>query len=117
MKVSVIVTVLVYYVFSAGAGAMLPPVAGQERTFYGYLFRFIQTLAANSHRVAFSRLAALSASAERKPAPGVPNPQPARMGDDADCRADREHLTSHPRDGGTITAEPETHHSDRSFPQ
>ena len=46
----IIVTLAAYYIFSSAADAMLPPLQGQERTFYGWCFRFIQNLAANASR-------------------------------------------------------------------
>jgi len=52
----VVLAVVAYYVFSAAAGAMLPPEEGKERTWYGFWFRLIQTLAANSHRLADEKL-------------------------------------------------------------
>lgn len=37
---------------NAAADAMLPPAPGQERTRYGYWFRFVQRLASNSDKLA-----------------------------------------------------------------
>ncbi|HSU19895.1 MAG TPA: hypothetical protein VLI45_09160 [Acidobacteriaceae bacterium] len=56
---AIIATVIVYTVFNSAAGAMLPPATGQERTRYGYWFRFIQDLASNAHRLADQRIAGL----------------------------------------------------------
>jgi len=39
------------HVMNAAAGAMLPPAPGQERTRYGYWFRFVQRLASNSDKI------------------------------------------------------------------
>lgn len=57
---AVILALLLYYVLNAAAGAMLPPEPGQERTRYGYWWRFTQGLAANSHRLAESKLAGIA---------------------------------------------------------
>ncbi len=46
----VLVVVSCYFLFSAAAGAMLPPVAGKERGLYGWFYRFVQRLAANADR-------------------------------------------------------------------
>ena len=39
-QTGIFATLVGYYLFSSAAGAMLPPAPGQERTRYGYLFRF-----------------------------------------------------------------------------
>lgn len=59
-----ILTVFVYYVLNAAAGAMLPPEPGKERTFYGWAFRFLQQLAANAHRLLESKVEKISAVAD-----------------------------------------------------
>ena len=54
----VIVTLAVYFVFSAAVGAMLPPTPEQHARFYGWLYRFLQRLAANADRLAEARFGA-----------------------------------------------------------
>ncbi len=53
--VVIILTLAVYFLFSAAVDAMLPPARGQERTFYGWLYRFLQGVAANASRLAEAR--------------------------------------------------------------
>ena len=53
--VVVILTLVGYFVFSAAVGAMLPPTAEQHARFYGWLYRFLQRLAANADRLAEAR--------------------------------------------------------------
>lgn len=52
---TVILTLVGYFLFSAAAGAMLPPLPAQERGLYGWLYRFAQVVAANAHRLAEAR--------------------------------------------------------------
>jgi hypothetical protein len=52
IPISVIATIAGYFLFSAAVGAMSHPTAAQENGFYGWLFRFLQRLAANADRVA-----------------------------------------------------------------
>ena len=49
-----------YFLFSAAVGAMLPPAPGKERGAYGWLYRFLQRVAANADRIAEARLHGLS---------------------------------------------------------
>lgn len=66
IPVSVIAAVAGYFIFSAAVGAMSHPTAAQENGFYGWLYRFLQRLAANADRlavVAEARNPALSALA------------------------------------------------------
>lgn len=51
-----LLTLIGCFVFNALAGAMLPPLPGRERSFYGYVYRVAQSLAANALRVAEARL-------------------------------------------------------------
>lgn len=51
LTLPVVLACAAYYLFAALAGAMLPPLLGEERTWYGYWYRVAQTLAANSHRL------------------------------------------------------------------
>ena len=55
MTISVILALLGYFIFSAAVGAMATPTPDQERAFYGWLYRFLQRLAANADRVAAAR--------------------------------------------------------------
>lgn len=41
----------VLHLLNAAAGAMLPPLPGQERTRYGYWYRLVQKLASNGDRL------------------------------------------------------------------
>ncbi len=66
--VTVAITIAVYFVFSAAAGAMLPPEKGEERTFYGWFYRFSQHLAANADRVFAAKYPALAADISGVPA-------------------------------------------------
>lgn len=53
-----IVTVIAiggYFTFSAAIGAMYPPDDSQKRTFYGWLYRFLQAMAANADKVMAAR--------------------------------------------------------------
>ncbi len=70
-----LLTLIGCFVFNALAGAMLPPLPGRERTFYGYVYRVAQVLAANALRVAEARL-------------GLNPPQPPEL-NPADLVADR----------------------------
>ncbi len=53
---AVILTAVGYFLFSAAAGAMASPTPAQTRSFYGWLYRFAQRLAANADRLAEARL-------------------------------------------------------------
>ena len=53
-------TLAVYFVFSAAVGAMLPPTPEQNVRFYGWLYRFLQRLAANADRLAEARFGNLA---------------------------------------------------------
>jgi hypothetical protein len=63
IPISVIATVAAYFLFSAAVGAMSHPTADQENGFYGWLYRFLQRLAANADRLAEARNPALAALA------------------------------------------------------
>lgn len=65
MSLHVILALVGYYLFSAAAGAMEPPLPGAERTFYAWLYRFAQILAANTDRLVKARLATLAAAEDR----------------------------------------------------
>ncbi len=58
---AILASVAAYYAFNCFAGAMMAPLPGQERTAYGYAFRVVQSLAANSHRFIEARLPGLAA--------------------------------------------------------
>jgi hypothetical protein len=56
----IILTLAGYFTFSAAVDAMLPPAPGQERTFYGFLYRFLNRLAANATKLAEARFGGLA---------------------------------------------------------
>ena len=60
ISTSVIVTAVSYFIFSAAVGSMAAPTAEQEKGFYGWLYRFLQRLAANADRVVAARFPAVS---------------------------------------------------------
>lgn len=51
----IIITAAGYFVFSAAVGAMYPPSEQQKSGFYGWLYRFLQRLAANADRLVEAR--------------------------------------------------------------
>jgi hypothetical protein len=51
----VIFALAAYFVFSAGVGAMYPPSDAQKARFYGWLYRFLQRLAANADKLVEAR--------------------------------------------------------------
>jgi hypothetical protein len=55
MTMSVILTLAGYFTFSAAVGAMSAPSDAQKTRFYGWLYRFLQRLAANADRLAEAR--------------------------------------------------------------
>ena len=64
LPMSVIVTGVGYFVFSAAVGAMAAPSEAQKTRFYGWLYRFLQRLAANADRLAEARFGGLVPAAE-----------------------------------------------------
>ena len=56
MSLHVIYALAGYYLFSAAVGAMNEPEPDQKDKFYGWLYRFLQTLAANATQLARARL-------------------------------------------------------------
>lgn len=52
IPISVIAAIAAYFIFSAAVGAMSHPTSLQENGFYGWLYRFLQRLAANADRLA-----------------------------------------------------------------
>jgi hypothetical protein len=63
LSMTVILTGAGYFIFSSAVGAMSPPSDAQKTRFYGWLYRFLQRLAANADRLAESRFPGLGASA------------------------------------------------------
>jgi hypothetical protein len=47
----VILSLAGYFVFAAAVGAMSPPSDAQKTRFYGWLYRFLQRLAANADKL------------------------------------------------------------------
>jgi hypothetical protein len=58
LPMSVMLTGVAYFVFSAAVGAMAAPSDAQKAGFYGWLYRFLQRLAANADRLAEARFGA-----------------------------------------------------------
>jgi hypothetical protein len=54
-SMQVILAVAGYFVFAAAVGAMAAPTDAQKTRFYGWLYRFLQRLAANADRMAEAR--------------------------------------------------------------
>ena len=50
-----ICTLVGYFLFAAAVDAMARPSVDQDRRFYGWLYRFLNVLAANASRVAKAR--------------------------------------------------------------
>jgi hypothetical protein len=61
---SVILTLAGYFVFAAAVGAMAAPSDAQKSGFYGWLYRFLQRLAANADRLAEARFGNLIPSGD-----------------------------------------------------
>ena len=60
MTMHVILALVGYFVFSAAVGALSEPTEEQKRGFYGWVFRFLQALAANAAAVAKARFGSLA---------------------------------------------------------
>jgi hypothetical protein len=55
LAMPVILSLAGYFVFSAAVGAMSAPSDAQKTRFYGWLYRFLQRLAANADKVVEAR--------------------------------------------------------------
>ena len=60
LTMQVVLTLVGFFVFSAGVGAMSPPSDAQKTRFYGWLYRFLQRLAANADRLAEAKFGSLA---------------------------------------------------------
>ncbi len=58
----VVLTLAAYFIFSAAVGAMSQPTEAQKTRFYGWLYRFLQRLAANADRLAEARFGGIAAA-------------------------------------------------------
>lgn len=60
MHYQIIIAIAVYFISAAAVGAMSPPTKEQESGFYGWLYRFLQILAANGARLAEAKFGAIA---------------------------------------------------------
>lgn len=60
MHYQIIIAVAAYFISAAAVGAMSAPTKEQESGFYGWLYRFLQILAANGARLAEAKFGAIA---------------------------------------------------------